>query len=364
MSAVCCLCKPERWHDWRWQFRHRLRTIEQLGKVIKLTPEEEAALSQPNFVVGITPYFASLMDPEDPTCPIRRQAIPLAAEGASGPGTAADPLNEEGLSPVSRIIHRYPDRVVLLGTETCHTYCRHCTRRRRVGMVEKGLTRDELEGAVEYIAGRPEIRDVLISGGDPLTLANGQLDRILAKIRAVPHVEIIRIGTRAPVTNPYRITPDLVAVLKKYHPLWINVQFNHPKEITEASARACAALVDAGIPVGNQTVLLKGINDSVDVQKRLVQELLKLRIRPYYLYQCDLAKGIDHFRTPVARGIEIIEGLRGHTSGLAVPTFVIDAPGGGGKIPVSPQYVISQSPEKVVLRTYDGKIVEYPEPQF
>lgn len=364
MSAVCCLCRPDQWYDWRWQFRNRLRTKEQIGALVKLTPEEEEALSQPRFVVGTTPYFASLMDPEDSNCPIRRQVIPLAAETLRCPGSAADPLNEEGLSPVPRIIHRYPDRVVLLATETCHTYCRHCTRRRRVGMVERSILREELDGAVGYIAAHRQIRDVLISGGDPLTLANGQLERILAAIRAVPHVEIIRIGTRAPVTNPFRITPDLAAMLKKYHPLWINVQFNHPKEITEASARACALLVDAGIPLGNQTVLLRGINDSVEVQKTLVRELLKLRIRPYYLYQCDMAEGIEHFRTPVARGIEIMENLRGHTSGLAVPTFVIDAPGGGGKIPVSPQYVVSQSPEKIVLRTYDGKLVEYLEPQL
>jgi len=363
MSEACCLCRPNQWNDWRWQFRNRLRTKEQIGAVIKLTPEEEEALSDPKFVVGITPYFASLMDPDDPNCPIRRQAVPLNLEALPSKVTMADPLNEEGLSPVPRLIHRYPDRVVLLATETCHAYCRHCTRRRRVGMVERAVTGEELGRAVKYIAAHPEIRDVLISGGDPLTLANMHLDRILAAVRAVPHVEIIRIGTRAPVTNPYRVTPELVAVLRRYHPLWINVQFNHPKEITEESARACTALVDAGIPVGNQSVLLRGINDSVAVQKKLVQELLKLRVRPYYLYQCDLAEGIDHFRTPVARGIEIIEGLRGHTSGLAVPTFVIDAPGGGGKVPVSPQYVISQSTEKVVLRTYDGKIVEYPEPQ-
>ena len=363
MPAVC-LCRSDQWGDWRWQLRSRLRTKEQLGAIIDLTPEEEHALSHPCFVVGITPYFASLMDRADPNCPIRRQVIPLAAEALGQGVTMADPLNEDGLSPVPRLIHRYPDRVVILATETCHTYCRHCTRRRRVGMAERGLTRAELEGVTAYIANHPEIRDVLISGGDPLTLANCQLERILARIRAIPHVEIIRIGTRAPVTNPYRITPDLTAMLRKYHPLWINVQFNHPKEITEESARACTALVDAGIPLGNQTVLLRGINDSTTVQKQLVHELLKLRIRPYYLYQCDLAEGIDHFRTPVARGIEIIENLRGHTSGLAVPTFVIDAPGGGGKIPVSPQYVVSQTPEKVVLRTYEGKIVEYPEPRL
>lgn len=359
--SVCLGCSSK-WHDWRWQLRNRLRTREELAAYIDLTTDEEKALTEPIFTVGVTPYFASLMDRTDPNCPIRRQVIPLSAEGRGIGHLHRDPLNEEGLSPVPRIIHRYPDRVVLLATEICHTYCRHCTRRRRVGMMEHGLTMAELDRAIAYIASHEEVRDVLISGGDPLIYSNRQIERIIARVRAIPHVEIIRIGTRAPVTNPFRVTPDFVAMLRKYHPIWINVQFNHYREITPESARACSLLVDAGIPVGNQTVLLRGINDSLEVQRRLVHELLKLRVRPYYLYQCDLAEGIEHFRTRVAKGIEIIEGLRGHTSGMAVPTFVIDAPGGGGKIPIGPQYLISQSPEKVVLRTYDGKIVEYPEP--
>lgn len=361
--SVLCLGSCEKWHDWRWQLRYRLRTREQFEELIELTDAERQAFAEPRFAVGVTPYFASLMDPHDPTCPIRRQAVPLKDELSDVGHTQRDPLNEDGLSPVPGIIHRYPDRVVLLVTETCHMYCRHCTRRRRVGSVERGLSRSELQGALDYIAEHPNIRDVLVSGGDPLTFSNRQLDFILSTVRAIPHVEIIRIGTRAPITNPFRITPDLVAVLKKYHPLWINLQVNHFKEITPEVTRAVTLLADGGIPLGNQTVLLRRINDSVAVQKRLVHELVKLRIRPYYLYQCDLAEGIDHFRTPVAKGIEIIEGLRGHTSGLAVPTFVIDAPGGGGKIPLGPQYLISQTPEKVVLWTYDGKIVEYPEPR-
>lgn len=361
--SVCLGCSAK-WNDWRWQLRNRLRTKDELAAFIDLIPEEEEAVSNPIFTVGVTPYFASLMDRTDPNCPIRRQVIPLSAESRGVSHLYTDPLNEDGLSPVPRIIHRYPDRVVLLVSEICHTYCRHCTRRRRVGVMEHGMTTGELEDAAAHIASHEEIRDVLISGGDPLIYSNRQLERIIAKIRAIPHVEIIRIGTRAPVTNPFRVTPDLVAMLRKYHPIWINIQFNHHKEITPESARACALLADGGIPLGNQTVLLRGINDSLEVQKRLVHELLKLRVRPYYLYQCDLAEGIEHFRTRVAKGIEIIEGLRGHTSGMAVPTFVIDAPGGGGKIPVGPQYLISQSPEKVVLRTYDGRIVEYPEPDL
>ncbi|MFB5066941.1 MAG: lysine 2,3-aminomutase [Candidatus Wallacebacter cryptica] len=348
------------WQDWRWQFRNRLRTEADFAEIVELTDQEKAALENPSFPVGVTPYFASLIDKNNPNCPIRRQAIPLIQESIrSG---LADPLSEDEMSPVENLVHRYPDRVLLIVTETCNMYCRHCTRRRRVGFKEAAISQTKLSRAVQYISDNPQIRDVLISGGDPLTLSDSSLENIIAAIRGIPHVEVVRIGTRVPAVNPYRITPELVNILRKYHPLWINVQFNHVREITPEAAEACALLADAGIPLGNQTVLLKGINDSVEAQKELVHKLLQIRVRPYYLYQCDLAEGIDHFRTPVSLGIEIMEKLHGHTSGFAIPTFVLDAPGGGGKIPILPQYLICQTPEKVVIRNYEGRIFTYPEP--
>jgi len=331
---------------------------------MELTSDEREALSlSQGFAVATTPYFASLMNTANPDCPIRRQVIPSTKESWTAPNTCADPLAEASRSPVQNIIHRYPDRLVLIVTETCNMYCRHCTRRRLVGFTEGEVARCNITDAIEYIRAHSEVRDVLISGGDPLVLGDEKLEEIIREIRQISHVEVIRIGTRAPITNPFRITPELVEIIKKYHPIWVNVQFNHYKEITPEATYACGLLTDGGIPIGNQTVLLKGINDSIEVQKKLVQQLVQIRVRPYYLYQCDLTDGVEHFRTPVARGIEIIENLRGYTSGFAVPTFVIDAPGGGGKIPVMPQYVISQSPEKIVLRNYEGKIFTYPEPQ-
>ena len=307
--------------------------------------------------------FLSLIDPTDVNCPIRRQAIPTSCELIPSSDEFKDPLAEETKSPVPNLIHRYPDRVVVLVTETCNMYCRHCTRRRRVGFKEEALTSEHLDLIVDYISRHHEVRDVLITGGDPLVLSDSKLERILRAIRQIEHVEIIRIGTRAPVTNPFRITEELTHMLHKYQPLWMNVQINHPKEITCEVEHAVSLLADAGIPLGNQTVLLKGINDSVEIQKKLVHLLLRLRVRPYYIYQCDLVECLEHFRTPVAKGIEIIENLQGHTSGLAVPTFVIDAPGGGGKIPVGTKYLISQTPEKVILRNYEGAIFTYPEPK-
>lgn len=350
------------WHDWRWQFANRLRTEADFAQLIELTDSEKEALSNPSFAVAVTPYFASLIDKHNPNCPIRRQAIPLVEESIPDIHGLADPLAEDAMSPVSNLVHRYPDRVLLIVTETCHMYCRHCTRRRRVGFKEKPISKADLENAAGYIQQNPYIRDVLISGGDPLTLSDHSLEQIIKAIREIPHVEIIRIGTRAPVTNPFRITPKLVRMLRKYHPLWINVQFNHPLEITPEASQACAMLADAGVPLGNQTVLLRGINDSVAVQKELVHKLVQIRVRPYYLYQCDLAAGIGHFRTPVSLGIEVMEQLHGHTSGFAIPTFVVDAPGGGGKIPILPQYMICQTPEKIVIRNYEGKIFSYPKP--
>ncbi|NLM24603.1 MAG: lysine 2,3-aminomutase [Firmicutes bacterium] len=357
------IVNQEQWEDWRWQFANRLRTAEEISKYIELTESEKQALNaNRGFAVGITPYYLSLIDVNNPNCPIRKQAIPNQQELSVSAHELADPLAEDCKSPAANLIHRYSDRVLIIVTETCHMYCRHCTRRRRVGFREAAITPDALTAIVSYIKNNAKIRDVLISGGDPLTLSDIQLEKIIKAIREIEHVEVIRIGTRAPVTNPYRVTDQLVNMLKKYHPLWINVQFNHPTEITAEAAKASAKLANAGIPLGNQTVLLKGVNNSIEIQKQLVHKLVKNRIRPYYLYQCDLAEGLEHFRTPINRGIEIMEKLQGHTSGFAVPLFVIDAPGGGGKIPVLPQYVLYQTPEKIVLRNYEGKIFTYPEP--
>lgn len=357
--------KPEEWTDWKWQVRNRLRSLEELRQVIELTPEEEEGLAyaKTGFPVGINPYYALLMDPRDPACPIRRQGLPLNDEAIIGGNDLRDPLHEDVDSPVPYLTHRYPDRVLFIVTEMCPMYCRHCTRRRLVGSHEGGIPRPAVDRALEYIAATPVIRDVLISGGDPLSLGDSRLEYILAGLRAIPHVEVIRFGTRVPVTNPFRITEEFCRMIRKYHPIWVNTHFNHPAELTEEAVAACARLADAGAPLGNQTVLLRGVNDCPHIQKELVRRLVKARVRPYYLYQCDLSEGIEHFRTPVSKGIEIIEHLRGHTSGYAVPTFVVDAPGGGGKIPVEPNYVVSQSPGKIVLRNYEGRIVAYPEPE-
>jgi len=354
----------EEWRDWKWQVRNRLRSIEELRQVINLTPEEEAGLeyARTGFPLGISPYYASLMDPDDPTCPIRRQGLPLDDEALLSVHDMHDPLHEDVNSPVPYLTHRYPDRVLFIVTEMCPMYCRHCTRRRLVGSKEGGIPRPAIDRAIEYIRATPQIRDVLISGGDPLSLADSRLEYILARLREIDHVEIIRFGTRVPVTNPFRITDEFCRMVKKYHPIWVNTHFNHPLELTPDAVAACERLADAGVPLGNQTVLLRGVNDCPHIQKELVHRLVRARVRPYYIYQCDLSEGLEHFRTPVAKGIEIIEHLRGHTSGYAVPTFVVDAPGGGGKIPVGPNYVISQSPGKIVLRNYEGKIVVYPEP--
>lgn len=352
------------WKNWTWQFRNRLRTEDDFAKYITLTDTEKVALANNEaFPVAVTPYFASLIDKDDPNCPIRKQSLPIEAEMLTAHNEMIDPLDEEESSPVPNLIHRYPDRALLIVTETCNMYCRHCTRRRRVGFQEKAISSKILEQIVDYLTNNTQIRDILISGGDPLTLSDQKLESIIAPIKAIPHIEVIRIGTRAPVTNPFRITPELVTMLRKYHPIWINVQFNHEREITAEAKVACAMLADAGIPLGNQTVLLRGVNDSIAVQKKLVQELVKMRVRPYYLYQCDLAQGLEHFRTPVSLGVEIMENLQGHTSGFAIPTFVIDAPNGGGKIPVLPQYILYQTPDKIVLRNFEGKTFSYPEPK-
>jgi lysine 2,3-aminomutase len=357
---------PEQWNDWHWQVRNRITTVEQLKKVINLTDGEEKAIEESLALLrmAITPYYASLMDPDDPNCPIRKQAVPTSLELHRGEADMEDPLHEDTDSPVECLTHRYPDRVLLLVTDQCSMYCRHCTRRRFAGQTDNAVPSDRIDKAIEYIKNTPRVRDVLISGGDALVISDDRLEYVLKSLREIPHVEVIRIGSRTPVVMPQRITRQLVDMIKKYHPVWLNTHFNHPKEVTPASMEACRMLADAGVPLGNQTVLLRGINDCVHVMKRLMHLLVKMRVRPYYIYQCDLSLGIEHFRTKVSKGIEIIEGLRGHTSGFAVPTFAVDAPGGGGKIPIMPQYLISMSDERVVMRNYEGVISTYMEPRY
>jgi lysine 2,3-aminomutase len=354
----------EEWEDWRWQLKNRITKAEQLKLLLNLNDEEVAAIdaSKGRMATAITPYFATLMSRTDPNCPIRRQALPTLQEIHFSPHDLLDPCAEDENSPVHGLVHRYPDRVLLLVTDKCAVYCRYCTRRRMVGSSEKCITEEEMDEAISYIQATKKVRDVLISGGDPLLLEDDHLERILTKLRKIPHVEIVRIGTRVPVTLPQRITPALTNMLRKYHPLWMSIHFSHPKEITKEVRRSCGLLSDAGIPLGSQTVLLRGINDKPSIMKRLMHELLKTRVRPYYIYQCDLAMGTEHFRTPIAVGINIIEKLRGHTTGYAVPSFVIDAPGGGGKIPVGPTYLISQDKGRMILRNYQGKVFEYQEP--
>lgn len=351
------------WNDWRWQLSHRLNTIEDFARVIHLTPEEEAGLSSPeHFRVDVTPYFASLMDPDDPACPIRKQVVPTIREIVHGDDGMADSLAEDDHSPVPGLVHRYPDRVLMLVTTECASYCRFCTRSRMVGNAHAQFNSAAYERQLEYIAATPQIRDVLISGGDPLILSQRVLEGLLKRLRAIPHVEVVRIGSRVPVFLPQRITDDLVSMLRRYHPLWMNIHFNHPREVTPEVEVALARLADAGIPLGSQTVLMAGINDCPNVIRALVQKLVKNRVRPYYLYQCDLVQGAAHFRTPVAKGVEIMESLRGHTSGFAIPTYVIDAPEGGGKVPILPNYLLSMSDKQVIVRNYEGFICSYAQP--
>ena len=351
------------WDDWRWQLSHRLNTLQELAQVIRLFDEEiEALQANDLFRVDITPYFASLMDPNDPHDPIRLQVIPRSQELVPFESMMEDSLAEDLHSPVPGLVHRYPDRVLMLVTTQCASYCRYCTRSRIVGDASAQFSLAEHDAQIDYIARTPQVRDVVLSGGDPLTLPPKVLDNLLARLRAIPHVEIVRIGSRVPVFMPQRITKELCSMLRQYHPLWMNIHVNHPNEITPELRRACGMLADAGIPLGNQTVLLAGVNDCVHIQRKLVHELVKMRVRPYNLYQCDLVPGAGHFRTPVAKGIEIIEGLRGHTSGLAVPNYMIDVPGGGGKMPVSPTYLLSMSDTRVVLRNFEGLIGTYEQP--
>ena len=353
----------EQWEDWRWQLSHRLNSVEDFEQIVDLTESERYALSQHGlFRVDITPYFASLMDPHNPNCPIRKQILPTKGEVIPFTGEMEDSLSEDAHSPVPGLVHRYPDRVLMLVTNQCASYCRYCTRSRIVGDPTHAFSSKDYGAQLDYIRRTPQVRDVLLSGGDPLTLAPRVLERLLSALREIPHVEIVRIGSRVPVFMPQRITDELCEMLQRFHPLWVNIHVNHPYEITPELAQACDKLSRAGIPLGNQSVLLAGVNDDPHIQRKLVHDLVRIRVRPYYLYQCDLVHGVGHFRTPIGKGIEIIESLRGHTSGFAVPTYVVDAPGGGGKIPLNPNYLISYSDHKIVLRNYEGYITTYEEP--
>lgn len=365
MTGIDYSAKYSGWDDWKWQFSHRITTADALSKYLPLTADEKNDIDEVlrTFRMAITPYYASLIDQNNPSDPIRMQCVPSIKELAPCGDDMADPLNEEGDSPVPHVVHRYPDRVLLLVTFRCSMYCRHCTRRRIVGEEDRVITEKELTRALDYIRSHDEIRDVLISGGDPLVMSDEKLEHIVASLRAIPHVDIIRIGTRTPVVMPMRITPELVDMLKKYQPIWINTHFNHPNEITPRSAQACARIVDAGIPLGNQSVLLRGINDDSETMKKLLLGLVHIRVRPYYLYQCDLSRGIGHFRTKVETGIKIMHDLTGNISGYAVPKFVIDAPGGGGKVPINYDYVISKDDREVVMENFRGNIYRYPQPK-
>lgn len=363
----CFNASDEEFSDWNWQYRHRIETVEELEKLIQLSDTEKEYIKKALevFPMAISPYYASLIDPEDPNCPIRMQAVPSSAELKKSSWELEDPLCEDKDSPSeeSCITHRYPDRVLFLISNRCGMYCRHCTRKRRVGNREYDYPETVIREGIEYIREHSEIRDVLLSGGDALLVSDERLDWLLGELFDISHVEIVRLGSRVPVGLPQRITPELCEILEKYPSVWLNTHFNHPKEITPEAKKAMRMLAKAGVPLGNQSVLLRGVNDCPMIIKKLCHELLKIKTRPYYLYQCDLSFGLEHFRTSVARGIEIIEMLRGHTSGLAVPTFVVDAPGGGGKIPVGPNYLISTSDTGVVLRNYEGVICMYPEPE-
>jgi lysine 2,3-aminomutase len=367
ISAIDNLADNSNWRDWKWQMRHCVRDLETFEMLLGVELSEEQRndfrKTIEKFPMSITPYYLSLIEPENMEYdPIFKQSFPTSWELDVMRGDMEDPLHEDKDSPVEGITHRYPDRVLLLVSNTCSMYCRHCTRKRRVGDKDSIPDRHQIRDGIEYIRQNPQIRDVLLSGGDPFLLSDEYLDWILGELSAIEHVEVIRIGTRTPVVLPFRITDDLVEILQKHHPIWINTHFNHPRELSHSSRNALAKLADAGIPLGNQSVLLAGVNDCPRVMRSLVHKLVANRVRPYYLYQCDLSEGLNHFRTPVGKGIEIMESLIGHTSGFCVPTYVIDAPGGGGKIPVMPQYLISWSTNKVVLRNYEGVITTYKEP--
>lgn len=357
----------DKWHDWHWQMRHAVKDVGMVEKIFDRTFEPEMRLkieqTLEKFPMSITPYYLSLVDPQDlENDPVFKQAFPDVRELHISKHDMSDPLAEDRDSPVPGLTHRYPDRVLLHVSNTCAMYCRHCTRKRKVGDRDSIPGRDQILAGIEYIKNNPAIRDVLLSGGDPFMLSDEYIDWILAQVTAIDHVEVVRIGTRTPVVLPYRITDELVTILEKYESLWINTHFNHPRELTGSARKALRKLAKAGIPLGNQSVLLADVNDCPRIMKRLVQMLVKNRVRPYYIYQCDLSEGLEHFRTSIGKGIEIMESLRGHTSGFAVPTYVVDAPGGGGKIPVAPNYLVSWSTNKAILRNFEGVITTYKEP--
>ena len=354
----------ENWNDHRWQLRNRVDSLADLELRINLTDEERAGvlLAGTKLAMAITPHFFNLIDRDDPDCPIRRQVIPRIEEGWTAPEEMADPCGEDSHMPVPGLVHRYPDRVLFLVTDRCASYCRYCTRSRVVSGVGEQHLETQWEPAFRYLEQHSEVRDVLLSGGDPLLFSDDRLDKILTRLRSIPHIQFIRIGSRIPIFLPQRITPELCNVLKKHHPLFISIHCNHPRELTTEVRDGLSRLADAGIPLGNQSVILRNVNDNVNIQKALVQKLLMCRVKPYYLYQCDLINGSSHLRTPVAEGVAIIEGLRGHTTGYAIPQFVIDGPGGGGKIPINPNYVIDAASGRVTLRNFEGEIFEYPDP--
>ncbi len=354
------------WNDWKWQLQHRIRNLAGLERAFQLSSDERATVLElgDRLPVGITPYYAALVDPVDPSNGLRRTMIPVSGEFRLDRGEAEDPLAEDADMPVEGLVHRYPDRVLFLVTSFCATYCRYCTRARLVGKTgEYHFNTKQFERALAYIESKPQIRDVLISGGDPLTMSDDRIEWLLTRLRAIPHVEFVRLGTKVPAVLPQRITRAFTAMLKKFHPLWMSVHFMHPDEVTPEVAEACGRLADAGVPLGSQTVLTKDLNDDAETMKRLMHLLLKVRVRPYYIYQCDPIPGSKHFRTSVEKGLEIMEKLRGHTTGYAVPTFVIDAPGGGGKIPLSPTYLVGRDGDDVLLRNYEGEIFRYPDPR-
>ena len=357
---------PELWNDWKWQLRNRVTNLQQLEEKLVLSREERAGviLSGNKLALAITPHFFNLIDPEDPNCPIRRQVVPRIEESDRSPLEMADPCGEDSHMPVPGLVHRYPDRVLFLVTDRCASYCRYCTRSRVVSGVGEQELHTDFEQAYRYLETHTEVRDVLLSGGDALLLSDDKLRGILRRLRAIEHIEFVRIGTRVPIFLPQRITPELCQMLQEFHPLWMSVHANHPRELTTEVKAALERLVNHGIPLGNQSVLLKGVNDDLAVMRALVHKLVMCRVRPYYIYQCDLIHGSAHLRTSVAKGIEIIEGLRGHTTGYAVPQFVIDAPGGGGKVPINPGYILYHDHEKIVIRNYEGKIFEYPEQEM
>lgn len=353
------------WGDWRWQMRHSVHDGQGLARLLPLTDDERAGLDETSklFRVGVSPYYLSLIDPEHPLCPVRMQAIPVKAEARVREGELADPLGEDPHRPVEAIVHKYPDRALFLATDTCSVYCRHCTRRRITRGGEAELTRSAHQQGLDYLRAHPEVRDVLISGGDPLLLSDERLEQLLAPLRAIEHVELIRIGTRMPVTLPMRVTEALAKLLRRFAPLYVITHFNHPKELTPEARAACELLVDHGVPVENQSVLMRRLNSDARIIKELNHECLRMRVRPYYLHQMDVAEGCEHLRTPIAEGVKILEQLRGWTSGLAVPHLAVDLPGGGGKVTLQPEYVVERGGAQTVLRNYRGERYAYPEPE-